>query len=74
MAPSPRYDKTEYLSPLHEIYPRDHDHKNWAHANPGVVLVFCMIFIVGVGIVALFLYRYWLKRKAVQAAYEAAGE
>ena len=46
-------------------------HRNWAAANPGVVLVFCLVFIVAVGIIALIAYRYWLKRKAARTTYEA---
>lgn len=60
------------LHTLHQFLARDRHrhHKNWAHANPGVVLVFCLVFIVGVGILALLIYRYWLRRKAERAAYE----
>ncbi|RJE22882.1 hypothetical protein PHISCL_04778 [Aspergillus sclerotialis] len=54
---------------LQHLTKRADDHKNWAHANPGVVLVFCIVFIVGCGIIALFLYRKWMARKAVKAAY-----
>ncbi|KAH8434004.1 uncharacterized protein LDX57_011640 [Aspergillus melleus] len=43
---------------------------NWASRNPGVVLVFCIVFIVGFGIVSLFLYRQWMARKAKKAAVE----
>ena len=71
MAPALTHEPNQALSPLHQLYPRDHDHKNWAHANPGVVLVFCLVFIVGVGLVALVLYRQWLKRRAEKVAYEA---
>lgn len=37
---------------------------NWAGENPGVILVFCIVFIVGVGLVSLFIYRKLLARKA----------
>lgn len=44
--------------------------KNWAAKNPGVVLVFCIVFLVACGIIALLLYRRWLKRKAEKESYE----
>jgi predicted negative regulator of RcsB-dependent stress response len=44
--------------------------KNWAHKNPGVVLVFCIVFLVGLGILSLFAYRRWMKRKANKESYE----
>ncbi|KAJ5091990.1 hypothetical protein NUU61_006860 [Penicillium alfredii] len=43
---------------------------NWASKNPGVILVFCIVFIVGVGVISLFLYRRWMKRKAEKESYE----
>ena len=43
--------------------------RNWAGDNPGVILVFCIVFIIGCGIIALFLYRQWMARKAVKTAY-----
>lgn len=43
---------------------------NWAGENPGVILVFCIVFIVGVGIISLFAYRLWMKRKAKKQFYE----
>lgn len=43
---------------------------NWAGENPGVVLVFCIVFIVAVGIVSLFVYRQWMARKAKRAAVQ----
>lgn len=44
---------------------------NWAGENPGVILVFCIVFIVGLGIVLLFAYRRWMKRKAEKETYES---
>lgn len=44
--------------------------KNWAARNPGVVLVFCIVFLVACGIIALFAYRRWLKMKANKESYE----
>ncbi|PWY79315.1 hypothetical protein BO70DRAFT_363075 [Aspergillus heteromorphus CBS 117.55] len=43
---------------------------NWASKNPGVVLVFCIVFIVAVGIVSLFIYRKCMARKAARQSYE----
>ncbi|KAE8370925.1 hypothetical protein BDV27DRAFT_119178 [Aspergillus caelatus] len=43
---------------------------NWAGENPGVILVFCIVFIVGVGVVSLFAYRMWMKRKAKKESYQ----
>jgi hypothetical protein len=44
--------------------------KNWADRNRGVVLVFVIVFLVAVGIIALFAYRRWLKRQAEKETYE----
>ncbi|KAJ5612965.1 hypothetical protein N7510_006159 [Penicillium lagena] len=53
-------------SNIHSLIKR----KNWAAKNPGVVLVFCIVFLVGCGIASLFIYRRWLKRKAEKESYE----
>ncbi|KAJ9201779.1 hypothetical protein DTO166G4_1935 [Paecilomyces variotii] len=47
---------------------RRHHRHNWAAREPGVVLVFCIVFLVACGFLALFLYRRWLARKAIKAA------
>lgn len=57
------------LYTLNQLTKREDDGKNWAHANPGVVLVFCIVFIVGCGIISLFLYRKWMASRAVKQAY-----
>lgn len=54
-------------SHIHHLAKRRH---NWAGENPGVVLVFCIVFIVGVGIICLFAYRKWMARKARLASFE----
>ncbi|KAJ5121274.1 uncharacterized protein N7515_009235 [Penicillium bovifimosum] len=46
---------------------------NWADKNRGVVLVFCIVFLVVVGIMALFGYRKFLKRKAEKESYETSS-
>lgn len=43
---------------------------NWASKNPGPILVFCIVFVVGMGLVLLFSYRFMLSRKAARQAYE----
>lgn len=47
---------------------------NWADKNRGVVLVFCIVFLVVVGIIALFAYRRMLKRKADKESYETTSD
>lgn len=47
---------------------------NWADENRGVVLVFCIVFLVAVGILALFAYRRMLKRKADKESYETTND
>ncbi|KAJ5758405.1 hypothetical protein N7520_005561 [Penicillium odoratum] len=51
---------------LHSLLKRS----NWASKNPGVVLVFCIVFLVGLGIVSLLIYRHMLKRKAENEKFE----
>lgn len=46
----------------HQLVKRD----NWASENAGVVLVFCIVFIIAVGLIILFIYRKWLARKAAR--------
>ncbi|KAJ5526456.1 hypothetical protein N7494_013106 [Penicillium frequentans] len=53
-------------SNLHRIAKRS----NWASKNPGVVLVFCIVFLVGLGIVSLFIYRRVLQKKAEKEKFE----
>ncbi|OOF93059.1 hypothetical protein ASPCADRAFT_209691 [Aspergillus carbonarius ITEM 5010] len=54
------------LEARHQVIKRS----NWASENPGVVLVFCIVFIVAVGIIALVIYRKWMARKAARQSYE----
>ncbi len=46
----------------HQLVKRD----NWAGENVGVVLVLCIVFIIAVGLIALFIYRKLLARKAAR--------
>lgn len=43
--------------------------RDWASENPGPILVFCIVFIVGMGIILLFLYRQWMAHRARQESY-----
>ncbi|KAL2115793.1 hypothetical protein VTJ04DRAFT_10048 [Mycothermus thermophilus] len=36
---------------------------NWAGENAGVVLVFCIVFVVGVGLIGLWIYKAVLRRR-----------
>ena len=65
MAPISLINRSEATS-LHQFAKRS----NWASENPGVVLVFCIVFIVGLGVISLFVYRRWMKRKADKETYE----
>ncbi|OJJ81694.1 uncharacterized protein ASPGLDRAFT_50242 [Aspergillus glaucus CBS 516.65] len=51
---------------LHSVVKRG----NWASKNPGPILVFCIVFIVGMGIALLVVYRFIMAKKAARQAYE----
>ncbi|OPB43633.1 hypothetical protein A0O28_0099210 [Trichoderma guizhouense] len=38
--------------------------KNWAAREPGVIVVFCIVFIVAVGLLGLFIHKQCAKRRA----------
>ncbi|KAL6906684.1 hypothetical protein GGI43DRAFT_380231 [Trichoderma evansii] len=38
--------------------------KNFAAREPGVIVVFCIVFIVAVGLIGLLLYKWIQRRKA----------
>lgn len=38
--------------------------ENWARQEAGVIVVFCIVFIVGVGLIALFISKKLAARKA----------
>ncbi|KAF3397812.1 hypothetical protein F1880_005818 [Penicillium rolfsii] len=46
--------------------------RNWASREPGVILVFCILFIVGLGIIALIIYRKWMARRAKNQSFTTA--
>jgi hypothetical protein len=54
-----------------DYQPKIHDlaKRNWASKNPGVILVFCIVFLVVMGVALLFLYRRLLRKKAEKQAY-----
>ncbi|KAI1306200.1 hypothetical protein F5Y03DRAFT_394746 [Xylaria venustula] len=49
---------------LHQLARRE----NWAQKEAGVVVVFAIVFIVGVGLVALWISKILKKRNAKKAA------
>lgn len=57
---------TDYQPRIHELAKRRH---NWASKNPGVILVFVIVFVVVMGVASLFLYRRLLRKKAEKQAY-----
>lgn len=40
---------------------------NWAREEAGVVVVFCIVFIVGVGLTSLFIHKKLKARRAAKA-------
>ena len=42
---------------------------NWAGREPGVIVVFCIVFIVLVGLVALFIHKQLVARRERKAAF-----
>jgi len=48
---------------LHQLVKR----KNWAAKEPGVILVFCIVFSVAALLIGLFLYRKLQARRAAKA-------
>lgn len=59
-----RYDPND----LHEFAKRS----NWASREPGVIVIFCIVFLVTLGIISLFAYRRWMKHNAEKQNYETA--
>ncbi|KZF26971.1 hypothetical protein L228DRAFT_265319 [Xylona heveae TC161] len=54
---------------FHQLFKR----KNWAAHHPGVVLVFCIVFIVGAGVIGLVVYRKVLAARARRQARTKTG-
>lgn len=59
----PAIDKTLIArdQSLHQLAKR-----NWADNNVGVIVVFCIVFIVAVGLITLFTYRKMMAKKALR--------
>lgn len=54
--------------------PALHSHRkrsNWASRERGVILVWVIVFLVGSGVIALFVYRKWQSRKAIKESHPA---
>jgi hypothetical protein len=55
------------------IRPGPHLHqfvrRSWAGRNPGVILVFCIVFIVALGLISLYIYRRMMRIKAEKEAF-----
>jgi len=41
--------------------------KNWAAREPGVMVVFCIVFVVAVGLISLWIYKTMQRRKAAKS-------
>lgn len=42
---------------------------DWAQNQPGVILVFVIVFIIGCGILMVMIHKEWLARKAERAKW-----
>jgi hypothetical protein len=60
------------ISDLQTLQLRDAAHqlskRNWAGQEAGVIVVFCIVFVVGVGLLGLCVSRYLARRKAARPA------
>jgi hypothetical protein len=54
---------------MHAITKRN----NWAGREAGVVLVFCIVFIVAAGLLSLFLHKRIVRRRAEKEAKASRG-
>lgn len=45
--------------------------KNWAAREPGVMVVFCIVGVVGIGLIALFVHKRLAARRAAKASIPA---
>lgn len=62
------------MAVIGKVHDYQHTHEllkrhNWASRNPGVILVFCIVFLVALGFCTLFIYRRVLRRKAEKQAF-----
>jgi hypothetical protein len=58
------------ISDLQTLQLRDAAHqltkRNWAGQEAGVIVVFCIVFVVGVGLLGLCISKYLTRRKAAR--------
>ena len=59
---------------IQDLVAREHfaqiaERENWAQQEAGVVVVFCIVFVVGVGLLALFIHKKLAARKAAKASF-----
>lgn len=40
--------------------------ENWARQEAGVIVVFCIVFVVGVGLLSLFIHKKLVARRALK--------
>ncbi|KAI2606065.1 uncharacterized protein GGS25DRAFT_523733 [Hypoxylon fragiforme] len=52
---------------MNRIVPRE----NWAQQEAGVIVVFCIVFVVGVGLIGLWISKCVAKRRATKASLPA---
>lgn len=57
-----------FQPPLSEVY-QYAKRSDWAKSQPGVILVFVIVFIVGVGILVVIIHKEWEARKAKRAEW-----
>ncbi|UNI24689.1 hypothetical protein JDV02_010419 [Purpureocillium takamizusanense] len=43
--------------------------RNWASQEAGVIVVFCIVFVVAVGLISLWIHKFLKKRKAAKPNY-----
>ncbi|GJN76194.1 hypothetical protein VFPFJ_09524 [Purpureocillium lilacinum] len=43
--------------------------KNWAAQNVGVMVVFCIVFVVAVGVISIFVHKALQRRKERKPTY-----
>lgn len=56
-------------STLHELVSRQNHRlmrRNWPSENVGVMLVFCLVFVIFIGLIALFVQKRMVKRRAMR--------
>ncbi|KAI1502801.1 hypothetical protein F5X99DRAFT_407607 [Biscogniauxia marginata] len=54
-----------------ETFSRIVPRENWAQQEAGVVVVFCIVFVVAVGLIALWISKCLARRRATKQAVSA---